>query len=1103
MADHDVTTTTNGNGYSEDSIKVLEGLEAVRKRPAMYIGDIGVRGLHHLVYEVVDNSIDEALAGRCDTISVTIHKDNSITVSDNGSGIPVGMHPTQKISTLQVVMTILHAGGKFDKDAYKVSGGLHGVGVSVVNALSEHMISTIKRDGKIYRQEYRQGTPQGDVVEIGTTSKKETGTTQWFRPDSSIFKNTEYRWDTLAERMRELAFLNPTVTITMTDEREDGISEVFHYKDGLVGFVKYIDSTRTAMIKPVMISGEKENTPVEICFQYNSGYSENVFSYVNDINTHEGGTHVSGFRSALTRTLNAYAQKNKLLKNEKLTLTGEDFREGLTAVISIKVAEPQFEGQTKTKLGNSEVDGIVRSIFGDVLTQYLEENPKVGKAIIDKVFSAAEAREAARKSRELVRRKNAMESMTLPGKLADCSIEDPEHCEIFLVEGDSAGGCFSGDTKIALADGRNLNFFELLAEQEAGKENFCYTIRHDGTVGLERIINVRMTKANAEVIRVTLDNGKQIVCTPDHRFMLRDGSYKAAAELRTTDSLMPLHRKFSDMKQPGITINGYEMVWNPKSDSWLFTHKIADWYNLWKGTYTAERGNHCHHIDFNKRNNNPTNIIRMMADEHLNLHRRHVTATLHRSDAIQKWRESRGTQEYREKMSLRMKEPATREMLSNQAKAQWANPEYKQFMVERWREFYQSNVEYQRVNRQQLLQAQRTYWSDQDNREKQSARTRTFYANHPEAISELSKLAKEQWQNEELKEWRRKKTSEQWTPEFREKRRAALARTYYNNTLAALKEIEVTCNALDLAAYRNHRIATRNKSLLSFETFCQRYFNGDTSKAVEAVQNYNHRIVKIERLDQRMDVYDLEVPTTHNFALPDGVFVHNSAKSARDRRTQAILPLRGKVLNVQKARINKVLENEEIRAIFTALGVGFGETLDISKARYGKVILMADADVDGAHIRTLLLTLFFNYMREMIEEGKIYLAMPPLYKVKKGKGEYYAYDEAERDEILKRLRKDTSAATAPPTEEGEEPEYEEVGRTRDGIVISRFKGLGEMNPEQLWATTMNPDTRTLQLVTIENAQHAAHIFETLMGDSVEPRRQFIERNARYVRNLDV
>jgi DNA gyrase subunit B len=670
-------TTQNspaGNGYTEGSIKVLEGLEAVRKRPAMYIGDVGVRGLHHLVYEVVDNSIDEALAGRCDTIDITIHKDNSISVSDNGSGIPVGMHPTKKISTLEVVMTILHAGGKFDKDTYKVSGGLHGVGVSVVNALSEHMIATIKREGKIFQQEYRYGAPQGPVREIGVTKRKsETGTTQWFAPDPTIFKLIEYRWDTLAERMRELAFLNPQITITMKDEREEGLSEVFHYEEGLVGFVKYIDETRTAIIKPVMISGEKENTPVEICFQYNSGYSENVFSYVNDINTREGGTHVSGFRSALTRTLNNYAAKNKLLKNDKISLTGDDFKEGLTCVISVKVGEPQFEGQTKTKLGNSEVEGVVRSIFADGLAQYLEENPKVGKAIIEKVYSAAEAREAARKSRDLVRRKSALESSTLPGKLADCSIEDPEHCEIYLVEGDSAGG---------------------------------------------------------------------------------------------------------------------------------------------------------------------------------------------------------------------------------------------------------------------------------------------------------------------------------------------------------------------------------------------------------------------------------------------------SAKGARDRRTQAILPLRGKVLNVQRARLNKVLENEEIRAIFTALGMGFGETFDITKARYGKVILMADADVDGSHIRTLLLTLFFNYMRELIEAGKIYLAMPPLYKLKKGKQELYAFDDAERDEIIARIRRDAAnrAANKETTDEDAEPatlDEEGASRTKDGIVISRFKGLGEMNPEQLWNTTMNPETRTLQQVTIENAQSAAHIFEMLMGDAVEPRRLFIERNARYVRNLDV
>jgi len=664
-----VSERSNGSAtYTESSIKVLEGLEAVRKRPAMYIGDVGVRGLHHLVYEVVDNSIDEALAGRCDRIEVYIHKDNSISVVDNGSGIPVGPHAQKKISTLEVVMTILHAGGKFDKDAYKVSGGLHGVGVSVVNALSEHMITTVRRDGRVWRQEYRGGIRQTEVDEVGTTKKSDSGTTQWFKPDSTIFKELEFRWDTLAERMRELAFLNPTITIVMKDERE-GVEETFHYSDGLAGFVRYIDEHRTPLVKPVMIGGEREATQVEVCFQYNSGYSENVFSYVNDINTREGGTHVAGFRSALTRTLNAYATKNKLLKSDKITLTGDDFKEGLTAVISVKVPEPLFEGQTKTKLGNGEVEGIVRSIVSDQLAQYLEENPKVGRTVVEKVFMAAEAREAARRSRDLVRRKSALESSTLPGKLADCSIEDPEHCEIFLVEGNSAGG---------------------------------------------------------------------------------------------------------------------------------------------------------------------------------------------------------------------------------------------------------------------------------------------------------------------------------------------------------------------------------------------------------------------------------------------------TAKEARDRRTQAILPLRGKVLNVQKARINKILENEEIRCIFTALGMGFGETLDVSKARYGKVILMADADVDGSHIRTLLLTLFFNYMRDLIEAGKVYLAMPPLYKVKKGKQEYYAFDDGERDEVIARIRKDAANRKGEDTDsEVVEDVGEDTSRTKDGIVISRFKGLGEMNPEQLWATTMNPEVRTLQQVTIENAQAAAHIFDMLMGDAVEPRRNFIERNARYVRNLDV
>lgn len=653
------------SNYSEDDIKVLEGLTAVRKRPAMYIGDISQRGLHHLVYEIVDNSIDEALAGRCDRIDITILEDNSIRVVDNGSGIPVGMHKGKGISTLEVVMTVLHAGGKFEKGAYKVSGGLHGVGVSVVNALSEKMTTEVRREGKVWQQEYERGVPVGPVAEIGTIAKNDSGTTQWFKPDTEIFKVTEYRWDVLAERLRELAFLNPKITITMRDEREEEvIEEIFHHNDGLVGFVKHIDSTRTALIKPIYISGDRDDVNVEICIEYNSGYSENLFSYVNDINTGEGGTHVSGFRSALTRTLNSYVQKTKIIKNDKVSITGDDYKEGLTGVISVKVPEPQFEGQTKTKLGNSEVEGIVRSIFADEFGLFIEQNPKVAKTILEKVVAAAEAREAARKSRDLIRRKNALESSALPGKLADCSIQDPELCEIFLVEGDSAGG---------------------------------------------------------------------------------------------------------------------------------------------------------------------------------------------------------------------------------------------------------------------------------------------------------------------------------------------------------------------------------------------------------------------------------------------------SAKSARDRKTQAILPLRGKILNVQKARLNRVLENNEVRAIFTALGVGFGETLDLEKLRYGKVILMADADVDGAHIRTLILTLLFNYMRELIDAERVYLAMPPLYKITKGKKEMYAFDEKERDDIISRFRKEAKGGD----ESDGDDQGEITGRIKGGIVISRFKGLGEMNPEQLWSTTMNPETRILQRVTIENAQMAASIFETLMGDSVEPRREFIERNAKYVKNLDI
>jgi len=650
-----VTKETAQKNYTASNINVLKGLEAVRKRPAMYIGDISSRGLHHLVNEVVDNSIDEALAGYNDIIMVTLNEDGSVTVEDRGRGIPIDIHPEENRSALEVVMTVLHAGGKFDKSSYKVSGGLHGVGVSVVNALSEWMKVEVRRGGKLYYQEYSRGFPKEDVKEIGKTDKEESGTRITFMPDGEIFTTTKFKFDILAERMRELAYLNRNVTIIIEDKIE-GYKENFHFKGGLIEFVKYIDENRTVMHKPIYIEGEKDNTPVEIAFEYTNAYSDNIFSYVNNINTQEGGTHLSGFKTALTRTFNSYAAKNNLIKNSKVNLTGDDFREGLTAVISVKVIEPQFEGQTKTKLGNSEVKSTVETLVFEKLSEFLEENPSIGKKIIDKCVKAAEAREAARKARDLVRRKNVLDNMHLPGKLADCSITDPEHTEIYIVEGDSAGG---------------------------------------------------------------------------------------------------------------------------------------------------------------------------------------------------------------------------------------------------------------------------------------------------------------------------------------------------------------------------------------------------------------------------------------------------SAKQGRDRRFQAILPLKGKILNVEKAKMNKILENNEIKVITSAIGAGIGVDFAPDKARYGKIIIMTDADVDGSHIRTLILTFFYRYMKELIETGRVFIAQPPLYKIKKGREELYAYNDDERDKILERFR--ANGGSKGKNDDNNMPK---------GVSISRYKGLGEMNPEQLWETTMNPETRTVLQVGLDSAASADKIFETLMGDAVEPRRNFIEKHAKYA-NLDV
>ena len=811
--------------YGAGQIQVLEGLQAVRKRPAMYIGSTDDRGLHHLVYEVVDNSIDEALAGHCDEIEVTIHDDGSVGVHDDGRGIPVDTHEKYDRPALEVIMTVLHAGGKFDSKSYQVSGGLHGVGVSVVNALSERLEVEVKRDGGVYRHRFERGEPAEDGFEHVREMEpsEDTGTHIRFWPDGEIFETDEFAFSTLANRLRELAFLNSGVEITLRDER-DGESETFLYDGGIREFVTYLNETRTPIHDEVIyFADEADDVHVEVAMQATEELQGSVHAFANNINTREGGTHLTGFKTALTRVINDYANEHGLVDDLDANLKGEDVREGLTAVISVKHPDPQFEGQTKTKLGNSEVRGIVESATHQKLGTFLEENPETARKLVHKAAEAARARKAAKKAEELTRRKSALESTALPGKLADCQTRDPAEAELFVVEGDSAGGCFTGDTEVALASGRSITFEELVEAYQHGETKYCYTVQDDGTIGIERIENPRITKEDTELVSVTLDNAETIRCTPDHEFMLRDGSYREAQELETGELLR-------------VTPSGP-----------------------------------------------------VPADPEL-------------SDPSSELRDGRPAHE-----------------------------------------------------------------------------CRTDGGTGPEHQS---------------------------------------------------------------------------------------------SRPSQAV-------VSVEPLEETEDVYDLEVPGTHNFALGSGVFVHNSAKQGRNRENQAILPLKGKILNVEKHRLDRILENDEIRALITAIGAGIGEEFDLDDVRYNKVILLVDADVDGAHIRTLLLTLLYRHMKPLIEAGYVYAAQPPLYRIRKGSETYDAMTEAERDRII----------------------AEECDGDPD--QTQRFKGLGEMNPDQLWNTTMDPENRILKRITIDDAAAADRMFNVLMGDAVEPRKQFIKEHATEAEWVDI
>jgi len=1130
-----------GSDYGAKSIQVLEGLDPVRKRPGMYIGGTSTEGLHHLIWEVINNSIDEAMAGYGDDILVQLLPNNIISVRDYGRGIPVEIHPQTKKSTLETVLTVLHAGGKFGGDGYKISGGLHGVGVSVVNALSAWTKVEVCREGKLWVQEFKKGISQGNVKAIGKSDR--TGTTIIFQADSEIFPEIKYSWTKILDYVRQQAYLTKGVKIIVEDRREAPTPEDeykvrkhgFFFDGGIVSFVKFLNRGKAVKNDiPVYVEKTVDDVAVEISLQYTDGYKEHLYSFANNIFTPEGGMHVTGFKMALTRVLNDYAKKNNLIKEKDGGMTSEDLKEGLTAVVSVKLRNPQFEGQTKSKLGNAEVRGIVSNVTSEGLVEFLEKNPSNARLMIDKCLLTVRARIAARAAKDAVLRKGALEGMTLPGKLADCSTKDAAISELYIVEGDSAGGCWEGNTKVALADGRNISFIELVVEDKQGKKNFCYTMKDNGHIGIAPILNPRRTKRNATVIKVILDNDEELICTPDHLFRLVDGTYIQACKLTVKHSISPLYKQLS--KKEGLrTLDGYELVFDPKSKKWIYTHVLSDMFNLENNVYASSNGKHRHHIDFNKLNNNPTNIQRVSHDKHMGIHHSHLEHTLHRPDVKIKSTEAKRTDEFRTR--ARNKSLEKKELFSANAKKQWENAEYKKFMGEKFLEFYKANLQYQEKNNQLLNENQKNYWSDEKNRKKQAEKVTQYFKENPEQKEELSLLAKKQWQDRQLLDWRKEKTSQQWTPEFRAKRKTAYDQTYLQKALQVLHGVYKLKNKIDKTIYNEIRKETNDKTLIKYETICQRFFGGSEEKLQEAAVHFNHRIKSIEQVSKKIDVYDLEVQGTHNFALASGIFVHNSAKQGRNRMFQAILPLRGKLVNVEKTSLDKVVKSDTLKPIIIALGTGIGETFDASRLRYGKIIIMADADVDGSHIRVLLLTFFYRYFEELITNGNIFIAVPPLYRIQKGKDIRWVYNDEEKDKIVEEFRlkglemkkgkkgekgkngngevgdikeEPVSIVTATAEELAEyaltQGDIEEAGGDVEkiaGVTIQRYKGLGEMNPQQLWDTTMNPETRLMFRVEIEDAEEADRIFDILMGSDVEPRRRFIQTHAKSVKNLDV
>ena len=1057
---------------SYDDIQVLKGPESIRENLGMYAGSKS-QALSHMLKECLDNSIDENMAGHCNKILIHFLKDESVILQDNGRGIPVSYNKEEKKNSLEIVFTTTHSGGKFSSDNYTYSGGLHGVGLVLVNALSSWLKVTVIRDGYEYSLAFKKGYPSKKLTKKKTTAKG-TGTLIHFMPDKEFFKKDKMDINEIYQKIEEISYLCNNLNIIVIDDINDK-KETFGDKTNNIGtYVEHIaeNTLKTKLLdNPIIIKGKKNNVEVDIGLQWSDDFTEDFKCFTNNIPNRDGGTHLAGFRSGLTRTFTWFLKTFEI--KSKIKLSSDDIREGLIYIINVRHPRPSFSSQTKEKLVSEDVRGIVEFIMMEKFKDYCEKNADQIKKVIKKATSAAKARDAARRARELERKKGDFGFGSLAGKLSDCQEKDPRKNEIFIVEGDSAGGCFFSNTMISLPNSQNISFKNLVKDYENGKKHYCYTINDLGQICIGEIINPRKTKKDAKVIKIILDNGEEIICTPDHKLMTKDNEF-VEAEKSLGVSLRALYRKTSGWKKGQI--KGYEMFWSDYDNKWKYTHIISDFYNIQNNIYSNIKGNNCrHHVDFNKLNNYPNNIIKMSKDDHFEFHRNNLQHTLHRPDIKEKSKLAKQTPEYREKMSKKMSETEMAKMLSERAKRQWENEDYKKYMGQKWKVFYNSNEEYREENNEQLNKAQQEYWSNDENRKSQSKRVEKYFEEHPEQKKALSKKAKGQWEDKELIEWRSNETKKQWTDDFRRNRKEAYNRTYYRHTIEFIKEIFDRDNSVD--NYDEERIKNGSRNLLKLSTFLKRFFNNDYNLMIEALQTYNHKVVEIIELEELMDVYDLEVPGTHNFALASGIFVHNSAKQGRDRKIQAILPLRGKVLNVEKSDFKKMLDNKELTTLVTALGVGIGPTLNPDKLRYGKVIIFTDSDVDGSHIRTLLLTFFYRQMPQLIFNENIYIAQPPLYRiVYKGKT-IYLKDDREKDIF--------------------------VEKNPGKYAIQRFKGLGEMNPQQLWDTSMDPKTRNLVKVSIDNIAEADRIFSILMADDTAPRKSFIIKNSNIVHNLDI